>query len=62
LGFAYRNEAFGQAIPEGKGEAAFVESCTACHRTEMATRLRKTPDEWRKTVDDTVDVDATLYT
>lgn len=53
-GLFLSNEAFGQALPDGKGKAEFVESCTACHRTEMATRLRKTPDEWRKTVDDMV--------
>jgi hypothetical protein len=54
LGLCLSNEVFGQALPDGKGKAEFVESCTACHRTEMTTRLRKTPDEWRKTVDDMV--------
>ncbi|WP_281047441.1 c-type cytochrome [Terriglobus saanensis] len=44
-------EAVGQTLPEGKGKAEFVHNCTACHRADMTTRLRKTPDEWRKTVD-----------
>src|ERR1700733_794475 len=54
FGLCLSREACGQALPDGKGKAEFVESCTACHRTEMTTRLRKTPDEWRKTVDDMV--------
>ena len=53
-GLCLSKEAFGQALPDGKGKAEFVESCTACHRMEMATHLRKNPDEWRKTVDDMV--------
>jgi putative heme-binding domain-containing protein len=53
-GLCLTNEAFGQTLPDGKGKAEFIESCTACHRTEMTTHLRKTPDEWRKTVDDMV--------
>jgi len=50
-GLCLPKEAFGQALPEGKGKAEFVHNCTACHRADMATRLRKTPEEWRKTVD-----------
>jgi putative heme-binding domain-containing protein len=53
-GLCLSHEAFGQTLPDGKGKAEFVESCTACHRTEMSTRLRKTPEQWRKTVDDMV--------
>jgi putative heme-binding domain-containing protein len=54
FGLCLSREACGQALPDGKGKAEFVQSCTACHRTEMTTRLRKTPDEWKKTVDDMV--------
>lgn len=49
------NGAFGQALPDGKGKAEFVQICTACHGTDLSTRARKTPDEWRKTVNDMVD-------
>jgi mono/diheme cytochrome c family protein len=44
--------AFGQALPDGKGKAEFVHNCTACHRADMVTRVKKTPDDWRKSVDD----------
>jgi mono/diheme cytochrome c family protein len=40
--------------PDGKGKAEFLPICTACHSTDTVTHLRKTPDEWRKTVDDMV--------
>jgi putative heme-binding domain-containing protein len=45
-------EAQGQALPDGKGKAEFVHNCTACHRADMVTRVKKTPDEWRKSVDE----------
>jgi putative heme-binding domain-containing protein len=54
-GLSIPNGAFGQALPDGKGKAEFVRICTACHGTDRITNLRKTPDEWRKTVDDMVD-------
>ncbi len=53
-GLCISNEALGQTLPDGKGKAEFVNSCTACHRTDMVTRLRKTPAEWRTIVDDMV--------
>jgi putative heme-binding domain-containing protein len=51
-GLCISNEALGQALPDGKGKAEFVHNCTACHRADMVTRVKKTPDEWRKSVDD----------
>ena len=39
-------------LPDGKGKAEFIHNCTACHRSEMVVRVKKTPDEWRKSVDD----------
>jgi putative heme-binding domain-containing protein len=53
-GLCISNEALGQTLPEGKGKAEFVNSCTACHRTDMVIRLRKTPAAWRTIVDDMV--------
>ncbi len=44
--------AVGQALPDGKGKAEFLDVCTPCHRTELTTRLRKNPEEWKKIVDD----------
>jgi hypothetical protein len=46
------NAAFGQALPDGKGKKEFIDNCTDCHRSEMVTRVKKTPDEWRKSVDE----------
>jgi hypothetical protein len=43
--------ASGAALPDGKGKAEFVHNCTACHSASMVTRVKKTPDEWRKSVD-----------
>lgn len=44
--------AFGQTLPDGKGKTEFVHNCTACHRADMVVRVKKTPEEWRKSVDD----------
>ena len=53
-GLCMSSEALSQTLPDGKGKAEFEHICTACHRTDMVTRLRKTPTEWRATVDDMV--------
>ena len=39
-------------LPEDKGKAEFIHNCTACHRTEMVLAARKTPEDWRKSVDE----------
>ena len=44
------NQAFGQALPDGKGKAEFVHNCTACHDTDMVLAVKKTPEDWRKSV------------
>jgi putative heme-binding domain-containing protein len=41
-----------QALPDGKGKAEFVHNCTACHLAAMVTRVKKTPEDWRKSVDE----------
>src|ERR1700721_3592466 len=51
-GLCISNEAFGQTLPDGKSEAEFVHNCTACHRADMVVRVKKTPDDWRKSVDE----------
>jgi len=51
-GLCLSNAAFGQNLPDGKGKAEFIHNCTACHRADMVTNVRKTPAEWRKTVDE----------
>jgi putative heme-binding domain-containing protein len=51
-GLCISNEAFGQTLPDGKGKVEFVHNCTACHRADMVTRVKKTPDDWRKSVDE----------
>ncbi len=40
------------ALPDGKGKAEFVHNCTACHRADMVTKVKKTPEDWRKSVDE----------
>lgn len=44
------HESYGQSLPEGKGKAEFVHNCTACHRADMVTAAKKTPEEWKKSV------------
>ena len=44
--------ASGQALPDDKGKAEFVHNCTACHRADMVVAVKKTPAEWRKSVDE----------
>ena len=51
-GLCIATEAFAQTLPDGKGKAEFIHNCTACHRADMVVRVKKTPDEWRKSVDD----------
>ena len=46
------NSALGAALPDGKGKAEFVHNCTVCHLASMVTRVKKTPEEWRKSVDE----------
>ena len=51
-GLCISSGAFAQTLPDGKGKAEFIHNCTACHRADMVTRVKKTPDDWRKSVDD----------
>jgi len=51
-GLCLCNQVFAENLPDGKGKAEFVHNCTACHRADMVTRVKKTPEEWRKSVDE----------
>ncbi len=51
-GLSISTQVFGQALPDGRGKAEFVHNCTACHRADMVTRVKKTPEDWRKSVDE----------
>jgi putative heme-binding domain-containing protein len=53
-GLCMTGEAYGQALPDGKGKAEFQRICSGCHRTDVATHLKKTPEGWRKSVNDMV--------
>jgi putative heme-binding domain-containing protein len=44
--------AFAQNLPEGTGKAEFIHNCLDCHSAGMVLRTKKTPNEWRKNVDD----------
>jgi Quinohemoprotein amine dehydrogenase A, alpha subunit, haem binding len=39
-----------QTLPDGKGKAELIHSCTACHDTNLVVRVKKTPEDWKKTV------------
>jgi putative heme-binding domain-containing protein len=39
-------------LPDGKGKAELIRGCTACHGTDLIVRVKKTPEDWKKTVDD----------
>jgi len=39
-------------LPEDRGKEEFVHNCTACHRAELVVAARKTPEDWRKSVDE----------
>jgi putative heme-binding domain-containing protein len=41
-----------QNLPDSAGKAEFIHNCLDCHSAGMVLRAKKTPDEWRKTVDD----------
>lgn len=51
-GLCLPNQISAQTLPDGKGKAEFVHNCTACHLASMVVRVKKTPDDWRKSVDD----------
>ncbi len=51
-GLCISSGASAQTLPDGKGKTEFIHNCTACHRADMVTRVKKTPDDWRKSVDE----------
>ncbi len=51
-GLCLSGAAFAQNLPDGTGKAEFIHNCLDCHSAGMVLRAKKTPDEWRKNVDD----------
>ncbi len=51
-GLCLASAAFAQNLPDGAGKAEFIHNCLDCHSAGMVLRAKKTPDEWRKNVDD----------
>lgn len=43
---------YGQKLPDGKGKAELISGCTLCHGTGMIIQKRRTPQDWKKVVDD----------
>ena len=41
-----------QNLPDGAGKAEFTHNCLDCHSAGMVLRAKKTPEDWRKNVDD----------
>jgi hypothetical protein len=51
VGQTRRSDPFAAKLPDGEGKQAVLEFCAgACHLSDHFVDLRKTPDEWRKTV------------
>ncbi|WP_433974800.1 c-type cytochrome [Tunturiibacter lichenicola] len=51
-GLCLSSAVFAQNLPDGTGKAEFIHNCLDCHSAGMVLRAKKTPDEWRKSVDD----------
>jgi putative heme-binding domain-containing protein len=51
-GLCLSSAVLAQDLPDGTGKAEFIHNCLDCHSAGMVLRARKTPDEWRKNVDD----------
>jgi putative heme-binding domain-containing protein len=51
-GLCLTSAASAQNLPDGTGKAEFIHNCLDCHSAGMVLRAKKTPDEWRKNVDD----------
>ncbi len=46
--------AYGQNhnLPDGKGKAELIRGCTDCHSANLVVQKRRTPEDWKKVVDD----------
>ncbi len=51
-GLCLASAAFAQNLPDGPGKPEFIHNCLDCHSVGMVLRAKKTPDDWRKNVDD----------
>lgn len=50
--FLLATAAYAQKLPDGKGKAELISGCTACHGTAMIVQKRRTPQDWKKVVND----------
>ena len=50
--FFVASSSFAQNLPDDTGKAEFLHNCLDCHSAGMVLQAKKTPDEWRKNVDD----------
>ena len=41
-----------QKLPDGKGKAELIRGCTDCHGTDLIVQKKRTPEDWKKVVDD----------
>jgi putative heme-binding domain-containing protein len=51
-GLCLASAAVAQNLPDGPGKPEFIHNCLDCHSAGMVLRAKKTPDDWRKNVDD----------
>jgi len=52
--FLLARAAYGQNhnLPDGKGKAELIRGCTDCHSANLVVQKRRTPEDWKKVVDD----------
>ena len=43
---------YGQKLPDGKGKAELIRGCTDCHSANLVVQKRRTPEDWKKVVND----------
>jgi hypothetical protein len=41
-----------QKLPDGKGKAELIRGCTDCHSVNLVVQKKRTPEDWRKVVND----------
>jgi putative heme-binding domain-containing protein len=51
-GLCLSSATFAQNLPDGPGKPEFIHNCLDCHSAGMVLRAKKTPEDWRKNVDD----------
>ena len=43
---------YGQTLPNGNGKQEMIRGCTDCHSANLVVQKRRTPEDWKKVVND----------